>query len=211
VFEYADGKASAISRLGGPQALFLDASASGGDVFFLTYDDELVPNPDNGDPAIFDARVGGGFPIAASQRCAGVACQPAVTPARASVIIGSVTFLGEGNAQESPSGSAVASSKVTVSKLRSITGTTGSLRIKVPGKGRLTVSGSGLQTRRSSPAKAQTVTVRLTLTATAARTLKKKRSLKTKVRVAFSNVAGRTSAKTLLVTFKAAGQARKGR
>jgi hypothetical protein len=35
--------------------------------------------------------------------------------------------------------------------------------------------------------------------------------LKTKVRVAFATAAGGTSAVTLSVTFKAAGQARKGR
>jgi hypothetical protein len=98
-----------------------------------------------------------------------------------------------------------------VSKLKTITGTTGLLQVKVPGKGRLTVSGSGLLTKRSTPSKAQTVTVRLGLTATAIKTLKKQRSLKTKARVAFSDTAGRTSAVTLSVTFKAAGTTRKGR
>lgn len=81
VFEYAEGRATPISRVDGPSssisgnsATFLDASASGNDVFYETYD-EPVPNPDGGDDAVYDARVDGGFPIATKTECSGSACR----------------------------------------------------------------------------------------------------------------------------------------
>ena len=55
-------------------ATFLDASAAGGDVFFLT-DGPLVPS-DRAAVDVYDARVGGGFPTSgASIPCFGDACQ----------------------------------------------------------------------------------------------------------------------------------------
>jgi len=212
VYQYEDGQISPISRPDGSSAAtFLDASASGDDVFFSTYDD-LVPSATSGDQAVFDARVGGGFPVAADTRCASLACQPAATPAPPLAVAASVTFLGDGNVNDT-SDDATGSSKVTVSKVSTITGTAGTLKVKVPGKGRLTVSGSGLQTKRSSLSKAQTISVRLALTAKAAKTLRSKRSYKTKVKVAFVDSGGTASSATLSLTFKPAksSSARKGR
>jgi hypothetical protein len=55
-------------------ATFLDASADGDDVFFVT-EDSLVPaDPSSMD--VYDARVGGGFPVSEKQiSCIGDACQ----------------------------------------------------------------------------------------------------------------------------------------
>lgn len=56
-------------------ASFLDASADGSDVFFVT-DGSLVP-ADPGSLDVYDARVGGGFPVApAPLACIADACQP---------------------------------------------------------------------------------------------------------------------------------------
>ena len=56
-------------------ASFLDASADGSDAFFLT-DGALVPS-DTGVVDVYDARVGGGFPLSdAVIPCFGDACQP---------------------------------------------------------------------------------------------------------------------------------------
>ncbi len=80
-------------------AAFLDADASGNNVFFGTLD-SLVPQ-DYGLNDIYDARVGGGFPLPVSDPpCEGEACQspppppPDVTPA-------SETFEGQGNVNSS--------------------------------------------------------------------------------------------------------------
>lgn len=56
-------------------ASFLDASADGSDAFFLT-DGSLVPS-DPGSFDVYDARVGGGFPVPPTPiPCLGDACQP---------------------------------------------------------------------------------------------------------------------------------------
>jgi hypothetical protein len=57
-------------------ASFVDASASGADVYFLT-DGSLVPSDPGGSVDLYDARVGGGFPIPDPESiCIGDACQP---------------------------------------------------------------------------------------------------------------------------------------
>jgi hypothetical protein len=215
LFEYANGQASAISRLDGPaasirtrSATFLDASATGDDVFFETYS-ELVANPNGGDDAVYDARVNGGFPVATPQRCIEVACQESPTPAPALPTIASLTFLDDGNGLRTAEQSPV-KPQIVVSKVKAIAGTAGSLKVKVPGAGRLTVSGSHLLTKRTSPSKAQTVAVRLVLSARGRDMLRQRRTLKTKVTVSFTIKGGQSSSATLSVTF-IAGAARKGR
>jgi hypothetical protein len=82
---------------GGGYAYFVDASADGRDVFFLT-GQQLVPQ--DGDEAIdvYDAREAGGFAVAVPAPCSGEACKPAIAPAPA--IYGapaSATFEGPEN------------------------------------------------------------------------------------------------------------------
>lgn len=55
-------------------AIFLDATADGSDVFFLT-EDTLVPPLDHGSIDVYDARIGGGLADPAEEVCAGDACQ----------------------------------------------------------------------------------------------------------------------------------------
>lgn len=60
-------------------ALFVDASADGSDVFFLT-DDSLSPS-DPGALDLYDARIGGGFPVQSSPiPCEGDDCQALPSP-----------------------------------------------------------------------------------------------------------------------------------
>jgi hypothetical protein len=84
------------------KAVFLDASASGDDVFFLTYD-QLVPQDGDELADVYDARVGGGFSLLESPVCGGEACKPPNTPAPA--IYGapaSAAFVGSGNPISAP-------------------------------------------------------------------------------------------------------------
>jgi len=75
VFEYEDGSISPISRPdSSAKAILVAVSSSGDDVFFESYDDP-VPGPTAGDDAMFDARVGGGFPLRSRQECSGDACR----------------------------------------------------------------------------------------------------------------------------------------
>jgi hypothetical protein len=58
----------------GNSAIFLDATASGSDVFFLT-EDTLVPLLDSGSIDVYDARVGGGLSDPREEVCVGDGCQ----------------------------------------------------------------------------------------------------------------------------------------
>ncbi|MGC1165788.1 MAG: hypothetical protein WA862_06745 [Solirubrobacterales bacterium] len=85
VYEWEAQGAGSCTRVGGCVALvssgrsaagasFLDASASGNDVFFLT--SESLVGADGGFADVYDARVGGGFPEASKPiACVGDACQ----------------------------------------------------------------------------------------------------------------------------------------
>jgi hypothetical protein len=98
IFQFSDGRVSPISRPDNSfAATFLDASVSGDDVFFETFDAGLVPGPNAGDAAVFDARVGGGFPVVSDVRCSGVACHASPTPAPNLTTPQSATFSGAGN------------------------------------------------------------------------------------------------------------------
>jgi hypothetical protein len=86
VYEWEAPGAGSCSRVGGCVALvsngrgtagssFLDASASGADIFFLTADSLVTA--DGGFVDIYDAREGGGFPEPPKPiECVGDACQP---------------------------------------------------------------------------------------------------------------------------------------
>jgi len=99
VFEYEDGQIALISGSGGgSDDVFLDASASGDDVFFATRErltsadsDELVD--------VYDARVDGGFsaPSAPAAACQGSVCQGALDPSPAFGFPASSTLAGAGN------------------------------------------------------------------------------------------------------------------
>jgi hypothetical protein len=93
------------------QSYFLDASADGRDVFFVT-SEQLVPQDGDGATDVYDAREGGGFSSAVAPPCSGEACKPAVTPAPA--IYGapsSATFQGAGNISAQPTAKPVAARK----------------------------------------------------------------------------------------------------
>lgn len=98
VFEYEHGAAQLISGTeGGGDAVFLDASASGNDAFFATRE-QLVPTDVDELVDVYDARVDGGFAVAAKQApCQGSACQgPSPPPPLLSAPISS-SFIGSGN------------------------------------------------------------------------------------------------------------------
>ncbi len=101
VYEYEDGHVYPISNVaGGQESFFLDASASGNDVFFGTA--EPLVSQDQGDDrvAVYDARVDGGFPaVVVPSACDnGDSCKPPASPQPA--VFGapsSATFSGAGN------------------------------------------------------------------------------------------------------------------
>jgi hypothetical protein len=89
------------SALGGEEAVFLDADATGDNVFFTTRA-QLAGEDRNEQTDVYDARVAGGFPHLVTQ-CTGTGCQgaPPTTPAFATPA--SATFSGGANFAPQPS------------------------------------------------------------------------------------------------------------
>jgi phosphodiesterase/alkaline phosphatase D-like protein len=126
VFEYENGHVYPISNVaGGNESFFLDASSyvnakgeeiEGGNVFFGSAD-QLLPEDTSNNVVVWDARVGGGFPVtAAAPACTTAeACRTASPPTPA--VFGtppSATFSGPGNI--TPAVAASPPKKTTVKK-----------------------------------------------------------------------------------------------
>jgi hypothetical protein len=100
VYEYEDGRVYPISDVaGGFESFFMDASANGEDVFFGSAD-QLLPQDTSNNVVVYDARVGGGFPVTvAPPSCDnGDSCKPPPAPQLGVFgAPGSATFSGPGN------------------------------------------------------------------------------------------------------------------
>jgi hypothetical protein len=100
VYEYENGHVHPISDVAGSYAsFFLDASVNGNDVFIATAD-QLLPQDTDSRVDVYDAQVGGGFPVSVSPPACdnGDSCKPPVSPQP--TIFGapaSATFSGSGN------------------------------------------------------------------------------------------------------------------
>jgi hypothetical protein len=103
VFEYEGGSVQLISGTeAGGVSVFLDASASGGDVFLATRE-RLAPSDDDELVDVYDARVDGGFPSTpAVATCSGSACREPLAQPPAFVATASASLLGVGNLSPSP-------------------------------------------------------------------------------------------------------------
>jgi len=105
VFEYEDGSPQIISGMGSNgNDVFLDANASGGDVFFATRE-QLVSEDGDELVDVYDARVDGGLPAprASTPPCGDGACQGESGPAPLFSTPTSATFAGVGNLAPPPS------------------------------------------------------------------------------------------------------------
>jgi hypothetical protein len=98
VFEYEDGTIQLISGAeAGGEAVFLDASASGDDVFFATRE-RLAPTDTDELLDVYDARVDGGLPTSSQlPSCEGITCQEPLTPPPSLATPLSASFTGPGN------------------------------------------------------------------------------------------------------------------
>lgn len=120
---------------------YMGNGVDGRDVFFIT-SDSLVPQDHNGNIyKIYDARVGGGFPVpAVPSVCVGAGCRvDEAAPVPGAQGSGRVV------ARRSPQQSAVAVSRLVVSGSRAAKGRSLRLTAKVSSAGRLRVSGGGLR------------------------------------------------------------------
>jgi WD40-like Beta Propeller Repeat len=198
VYAY-DGQLHLISSgTASSDSYFYDASPTGSDVFFLT-DQALLPQDTGASPAIYDARIGGGFPYTPpAAPCAGDACRGSLGGPPTAPTAASVSFFGPGNATPPR-----ATPKVTVLS-RVVHGSTFFLRVRVPGPGRITVTGNGIRGLSRFVGRAGTYALKVTLTAQAKRTLARKPKLKLTLRVAYQPPGASTSTATVSLTVKPA-------
>ena len=189
-------------RSGSPSH-FLDASADGSDVLFLTRE-QLDRQDSGGNLGVFDARIGGGFPPppASPQPCSGDDCHGQPTPAPGASTPGSASFVGPGNVTP---GAPPPSTRVSV-LTRSAHGTTFVVRVRVPGPGRVTVTGAQISTVRRTVDRRATVRLRIHLTGRAANRLRRTHRLRIHLRLSYRAADGRGSSRVITLTVKPKGR-----
>jgi len=178
-------------------SFFLDNSANGDDVFFTTTDG-LVPQDTDGAYDVYDARVDGGFPASVITACSGDACQGAATPTPVAPTAATVTFSGPGNAR---SATATPQARVLTHTVR---GTTFLVRVRVPERGRIAITGSGIKPVSRSLDRAATFAVRAALTAKSKHLLARRHGLKLTLRVRYTPAGAGPQAANATLTVKPA-------
>ncbi|HEX5922685.1 MAG TPA: hypothetical protein VFY45_02560 [Baekduia sp.] len=200
IYAYSDGRLRLITPGDGKnQSNLIGVSSDGRDIIFATVDG-LVAGDRDGDIDVYDARAGGGFPESDSDApkapCAGDACQGATAPTSSVSKLGSVSFVGPGNGPAGPG-----ASKPRVSKVPTVRGTSVTLRVTVPAKGRLRASGAGLVQARRTVSKAGAYRVTVRLSAAARRTLRRRHTTRIWVTVRFTPAGGAPQDARVRVTF----------
>jgi hypothetical protein len=182
----------------------VESSADGTKVYFNTTEGILPSDTDPNANDVYLAILGGGAspskppPDADPKVCGGDACQGPVVGMTAPSI-GSVSFAGPGNVPASPDPIAPS---VGVSKLKSVTGSVATLKVRVPDAGHISVAGASLRSASVPAAKAGSYSVRIALSSAAKKSLKRKKTLKVGARVSYRAEDGESVSKTVSVTFK---------
>ncbi len=193
---------------------FADASVSGDDVFFYT-SDKLVAQDQDENVDIYDARVGGGLSVQHPEdpppACTAEGCRAGSSLPPTDPDPGSGAFTGPGDQGKGHRGGSTATGPLKVSRPKTVRGKSTLLSIKVPSKGKIAVSGTGLKGSYRTAKKKGTYRLSATLTSKAEAKLKQKHTLKVKVRVLFKPSAGASSTATVTLTFKTAKTTKKGR
>lgn len=202
VYEYRNGDIRLVTRgAPGDRSTELAGISRDGTVAFFSAANSLVPQDDEGPVRkIYAARVGEGFPSKPkAPPCSGDNClgSPSQSPPPAKV--GSDRGAGYGNMPSTPR---TRRPSITVSGAKLAMGSTTSLRVRVPGRGRIAIGGASVRGLSRVAKRAGTYTVRITLSARAGQRLKRRGAFKARVRVAYRSVRGWSTSKTLTVTFK---------
>jgi hypothetical protein len=209
VYAYRDGALRLLSRgMPDKSSRFLDATPDGKTVFFAT-DDPIAATDTDGEVDIYMTRAGAGYPDTAPPKplpCAGGDCrEPSAAPAS---LPDAATIAFPGSGTSSPTRASVG--KVSVAKVKAVKGSVATLSVKVPSKGRVRTSGSGLVTATRSISEAGSHRIRVALTATGKKTLARGRSVTRRVTVTFTPSGGRASSATVSLTFKPTKNIKKG-
>jgi hypothetical protein len=184
----------------------LGADSSGANVFFAT-NDKLVGRDTDTELDYYDARICSASDPCIKQTaennvvCEGDACQGARTPQPPLLSAASISFAGPGNA--APPGSPPAPGKVKVLG-HAVHGTTFTISVKVPAKGRISIASAGIATLRRSVTSAGTYRFALSLTRKARSSMRRhhRHKLKLHLRVTYAPASGSPSFASVSVTVK---------
>ncbi len=208
VYMWEDGALSLISTgKSARNTYLLDSSVSGDDVFIATVE-ELFPGDVDDAYDVYDVRVGGGqAALGKEESCSGDNCQGALTVPQGAAAPASAAFQGLGNPPviEVPAGG---SGKPKVAKVKTVRGTLTRLSVKVPGKGVIRISGSGLKAGSKAVSKAGTYAVTVGLSERAQRTLARKHRVKVQISVRFVPASGKAASVSVAATFTSKPAAR---
>jgi len=204
-FDPASGEASLVSTgKGAAPAAFVDASATGDDVFFVTRQ-RLVKADRDEFVDLYDARVGGGFADAAEPAapCVGDVCQGAAAPGPDKATLGSLAFEEDGSRSQGEA-------RFRLLRFRNLSGGHAMLGLKTAAPGTIRWSGRGLRLGSRKFARAGRHGIRLTLTPVARGRLVHHGAIHVRVRLSFAAVSGSKSVRTTSLTFKSSSS-KKGR
>ena len=178
-------------------------SASGSDIFFFT-GTPLVGQDGDSLVDLYDARVDGGYPAPTPETsCTGEACLGTQSPAPTFGAPSTVTFTGGANLAP-PKPKSVTPPPVGSVKVlgRSLHGTTITLKVATPAKGRILASGSDVRTVKRSVSKSGTYVLKLALTSSGKASLGKHQRLKLKIKMAFTPTSGEASSAAVTITVR---------
>jgi hypothetical protein len=202
-YDAATGRLSLLSSgKGDDDSSWVDASADGSTAFIVT-GDQLVGADRDDLKDLYAVTVDGGSqaPGAARSPCDGAECHGSASVAPADETPGSSTASGAGGAATAPPRRG-SPATVKVTKPKAASGSTVSLKVRVSAAGAISASGGSLHAVTRKVTKAATYTMKVGLTNAAKKTLARKKTLKVKVRVAFTPRSGRATSTTVTVTFK---------
>lgn len=188
----------------GDPSFFYDASASGDDVFFITNQDVLDGGAD-GPLTVYDARVDGGFPASSAQgsACSGSgSCEGEAATSPPAPTAGTATFSGPGDQSGLGSAARKPTAKVNIVR-KAVKGQVFSLTVKVPARGRVTITGARVLKVSKVVGKAGSYKLTVRLTSTARRRLQRAHRLKVTVKVSYRPATGSASSASASLTVKA--------
>lgn len=176
-------------------SVFLDASATGDDVFIATAQ-RLTSSDTDQSLDVYDARVNGGLPASTPPSfCTGDACKGPLGTPPPPPPAATVTFFGPGNAASSsrPPGTA----RVLT---RTVHGPSFLVKVNVPGAGRITIAGPEVRIVRRSVAHAGTYRLRMKVTGAARRALTRRHKLRLTLRVRYAPPGSGAQSATVRLT-----------
>ncbi|MBF6621290.1 MAG: hypothetical protein ITG02_13810 [Patulibacter sp.] len=203
VYAWQDGKVQLISSgRSSSDVRFADASADGSTVFFSTRDRLSAWDVDSR-ADLYVARRDGGIPEPNErpvEGCVGDACQGDVPAPPTLPLLGTAIGAGAGDVPLVPWKRTA--KRVSVARTKTVRGTATTLRVKVPGKGSLRVSGNGVVAARKSAKKASTVRVRVRLSRASKKRLARTGRRVVRVSVRYRPTDGATQTLRRSITFR---------